>query len=204
MAQHRTYPPPKKRKPKPLLVRIRNLSFTYGARAILKNVSLDVPQNKIIAIMGPSGTGKTTLLQLISGQRVPESGTIEVMGESVPNLKRGELNQLRQEMGMLFQNGALLTDLDVFENVAFPLREYTKLPESMIHDLVLRKLELVGLRGARRLMPAQLSGGMARRVALARAIVRDPQLILYDEPFSGQDPVSKNVLMDLIYKLNRT
>jgi phospholipid/cholesterol/gamma-HCH transport system ATP-binding protein len=152
--------------------------------------------------MGPSGTGKTTLLRLIGGQLSPHEGSIRVDGLEVPELGRGALYDLRKRMGMLFQSGALLTDLDVYDNVAFPLREHTRLPESMVRDLVLMKLEAVGLRGARRLMPSELSGGMARRVALARAIALDPMMIMYDEPFTGQDPISKGALVQLIRLLN--
>lgn len=154
--------------------------------------------------MGPSGTGKTTLLRLIGGQLHPGSGTIQVDGEDVPTLDNKSLYSLRKRMGMLFQSGALLTDMTVFENVAFPLREHTTLPESMVRDMVLMKLHAVGLRGARDLMPSELSGGMARRVALARAIALDPMMVMYDEPFTGQDPISMGVLMKLIGELNRT
>ena len=183
-------------------VTVRSLSFQRGERPIFDRVDLDIPRGKVTAIMGPSGTGKTTLLQLISGQLRPDAGHIEVDGVCVHQLQRRELYQLRQRMGMLFQSGALFTDLSVFENVAFPLREHTRLPERLIRTLVLMKLEAVGLRGARDLMPAQLSGGMARRVALARAIALDPQMILYDEPFAGQDPISMAVLVKLIRTLN--
>ena len=181
---------------------MRGLSFQRRERPIFDRVDLDIPRGKVTAIMGPSGTGKTTLLQLISGQLRPDAGHIEVDGVCVHQLQRRELYQLRQRMGMLFQSGALFTDLSVFENVAFPLREHTRLPERLIRTLVLMKLEAVGLRGARDLMPAQLSGGMARRVALARAIALDPQMILYDEPFAGQDPISMAVLVKLIRTLN--
>ena len=152
--------------------------------------------------MGPSGTGKTTLLRLIGGQLRPTAGTVTVDGQDVHQLSREKLFQLRKRMGMLFQSGALLTDLSVFDNVAFPLREHTDLPESMIRHLVLMKLEAVGLRGAHGLMPRELSGGMGRRVALARAIALDPMMILYDEPFTGQDPITMGVLVQLIRKLN--
>lgn len=184
------------------LVQIRGLAFARGDRPIFDGVDIDIRRGKVTAIMGPSGTGKTTLLRLIGGQLRPMQGTIKVDGESVPELSRGDLYRLRKRMGMLFQSGALLTDLDVFENVAFPLREHTDLPEAMIRDLVLMKLEAVGLRGARRLMPSELSGGMARRVALARAIALDPMMIMYDEPFTGQDPISMGVLVKLIRTLN--
>jgi len=183
-------------------VTVRGLSFHRDGRPIFDQVDLDIPRGKVTAIMGPSGTGKTTLLQLISGQLRPDAGRIEVDGVCVHELQRRDLYQLRQRMGMLFQSGALFTDLSVFENVAFPLREHTRLPETLIRTLVLMKLEAVGLRGARELMPAQLSGGMARRVALARAIALDPLMILYDEPFAGQDPISMAVLVKLIRTLN--
>ncbi len=184
------------------LVRIRDLHFRRGGRVIFEGVDLDIPRGRITAIMGPSGTGKTTLLKLIGGQLVPDRGTIEVDGRNVHALGRRELYRLRTRMGMLFQSGALLTDLDVFENVAYPLREHTRLDESMLRKLVLLKLEAVGLRGARHLMPAQLSGGMARRVALARAMALDPMMVMYDEPFTGQDPISMGVLVKLIRRLN--
>jgi phospholipid/cholesterol/gamma-HCH transport system ATP-binding protein len=184
------------------LVTVRNLVFRRGDRKIFDGVSLDFPRGKVTAIMGPSGTGKTTLLRLLGGQLRPDSGEILVDGQNVHALGNRGLYKLRQRMGMLFQSGALLTDLNVFENVAFPMREHTRLPESMIRILVLMKLQAVGLRGARDLMPAELSGGMARRVALARAIALDPMMILYDEPFSGQDPISMGVLVKLIHELN--
>jgi phospholipid/cholesterol/gamma-HCH transport system ATP-binding protein len=183
-------------------VSIRNLSFSRGGRKIFDGVNLDIPRGKITAIMGPSGTGKTTLLKLIGGQLRPEAGAVSVEGRVVHEQGLSELYDLRKRMGMLFQSGALLTDLNVFENVAFPLREHTRLSESMIRSLVLMKLEAVGLRGARDLFPSELSGGMARRVALARAIVLDPTMIMYDEPFTGQDPISMGVLVKLIHNLN--
>lgn len=186
------------------LVKVRGLTFFRGARAIFDNVNLEIPRGKITAIMGPSGCGKTTLLRLIGGQLRPLSGYIAVDGEEITAMTRAELMQLRKRMGMLFQTGALLTDLNVFDNVAFPMREHTRLPESMIRDLVLMKLEAVGLRGAHKLMPSQLSGGMARRVALARAIALDPMMIMYDEPFTGQDPISMGVLVRLIKLMNDT
>ncbi len=185
-----------------VLVRIRGLRFRRGERVIFDGVDMDIRRGHVTAVMGPSGTGKTTLLRLIGGQLRPEAGTVEVDGQDVHRLGRRALYALRRRMGMLFQSGALLTDLDVFENVAFPLREHTRLPEPMIRDLVLMKLEAVGLRGARRLMPAELSGGMARRVALARAIALDPMMVMYDEPFTGQDPISMGVLLQLIRLLN--
>jgi len=184
------------------LIEIRNLHFSRSGRKIFDGVDMDIPRNKITAIMGPSGTGKTTLLRLIGGQLRPDSGTIVVDRMNVPELSHRELYKLRKRMGMLFQSGALLTDLNVYDNVAFPVREHTKLPESMIRSLVLMKLEAVGLRGARKLMPSELSGGMARRVALARAIALDPMMIMYDEPFTGQDPISMGVLVQLIRLLN--
>lgn len=185
-----------------LLVKIRGLSFKRGDRWIFNQVDMDIPRGKVTAIMGPSGTGKTTLLRLIGGQLKPQAGTIEVDGLNIPKLNSKDLYALRKRMGMLFQSGALLTDLTVFENVAFPLREHTDLPESLIHHLVLMKLQAVGLRGARSLMPSELSGGMARRVALARALVLDPMMIMYDEPFTGQDPISMGVLVRLIRSIN--
>jgi len=185
-----------------ILVKVRGLSFLHGDRLILEGVDLDIRRGLVTAIMGPSGAGKTTLLKLISGQLRPDSGTVEIEGWDVHRISRRELFALRMRMGKLFQSGALLTDLSVFENVAYPLREHTRLPESMIRKLVLMKLEAVGLRGARSLMPSQLSGGMARRVALARAVALDPTMVLYDEPFAGQDPISMGVLMTLIRHLN--
>jgi phospholipid/cholesterol/gamma-HCH transport system ATP-binding protein len=186
------------------LVSIRNLSFSRGNKKIFDGISLDLQRGKITAIMGPSGTGKTTLLKLIGGQLTPDAGTVEVDGRNVHRLRRAELYELRKRMGMLFQSGALLTDMSVYDNVAFPLREHTHLPESMIRTLVLMKLQAVGLRGARNLMPNELSGGMARRIALARAIALDPMMILYDEPFTGQDPISMGALVHLIKSLNTT
>lgn len=185
-----------------ILVQTRNLSFKRGERAIFNGVDIDIRRGSVTGIMGPSGTGKTTLLRLIGGQLTPDTGTVTVNGENVHALSRGQLYRLRKRMGMLFQNGALLTDLNVYDNVAFPLREHTDLSESLIHKLVLMKLEAVGLRGARRLMPSELSGGMSRRVALARAIALDPMMIMYDEPFTGQDPISMGVLVRLIKLLN--
>jgi len=184
------------------LVRIRGLKFYRGTRAIFDGVDIDIPRGGVTAIMGPSGTGKTTLLKLIGGQLTPDAGTIEVDGQDVHALSTRDLYRLRMRMGMLFQSGALLTDLSVFENVAYPLREHTKLNSSMIRKLVLMKLEAVGLRGAYDLMPSELSGGMARRIALARAIALDPMMIMYDEPFTGQDPISMGVIVQLIRRLN--
>lgn len=188
--------------PEETIVAIRGLHFTRGERVIFEDLDLDIPRGKVTAIMGPSGIGKTTLLRLIGGQLRPEAGSIEFEGERIHELSREDLYRVRKRMGMLFQSGALFTDLSVYENVAFPLREHTALPESMIHTLVLMKLEAVGLRGARELLPRQLSGGMARRVALARAIALDPMMIMYDEPFAGQDPISMGVLVKLIRTLN--
>ncbi|MGA7799787.1 MAG: ABC transporter ATP-binding protein [Gammaproteobacteria bacterium] len=184
------------------LVRIRDLRFSRGSRSIFDGVDLDIPRGKVTAIMGPSGTGKTTLLRLIGGQLRPQTGTIEVDGQQVTRLRHRALYELRKRMGMLFQSGALLTDLSVFDNVAFPLREHSRLSEPMIRDLVLMKLQAVGLRGARYMMPSELSGGMARRVALARAIALDPMMIMYDEPFTGLDPISKGAAVQLIRLLN--
>ena len=185
------------------LATIRDLHFSWGGgREIFSGVSLEIPKGKITAIMGPSGTGKTTLLRMIGGQLKPNSGSVIVQGLEIPSLNRKELYQARRRMGMLFQSGALLTDLSVFENIAFPIREHYDFPEAMIRDLVLLKLELVGLRGARDLMPSELSGGMARRVALARAIVLDPSLMMYDEPFTGLDPVTLGTIVSLIKELN--
>lgn len=184
------------------LVLIDDLHLSRAGRTIFDGVSLRIPRGGVTAVMGPSGTGKTTLLQLIGGQLRPDAGSIRVDGEEVHRLSRSRLFQLRRRMGVLFQSGALLSDLNVFENVAFPLREHTDLPEAMLRDLVLLKLEAVGLRGARELMPAALSGGMARRVAIARALALEPELMLYDEPFTGQDPISMGVLVKLIRRLN--
>jgi phospholipid/cholesterol/gamma-HCH transport system ATP-binding protein len=184
------------------LVEITDLHFARGPRVVFDGVDISIARGKVTAIMGPSGTGKTTLLRLIGGQLRPRRGRVVVDGNCVSDLSQPELYRLRKRMGMLFQSGALLTDLNVFENVAFPLREHTKLSERMIRDLVLIKLQAVGLRGAANLMPSQLSGGMARRVALARAMALDPMMILYDEPFAGQDPISLGVLLKLIRLFN--
>lgn len=183
-------------------VRIDRLGFARGGRPIYEDVNLVIPRGRVTAIMGPSGCGKTTLLKMISGQLRPRSGSVEVFGRRVPALSRRELYALRKRMGMLFQSGALLTDLNVFENIAFPLREHTRLNEALIRQMVLIKLELVGLRGARELMPEELSGGMARRVALARAIALDPDMIMYDEPFVGLDPISMAAIVRLIRLMN--
>ena len=185
-----------------ILVKIRDLHFSRGNRKIFDGLSLDIPRRGVTAIMGPSGTGKTTLLKLIGGQLKPDQGTVEVDGQNVHELSTKKLFDLRKRMGMLFQSGALLTDLSVFENVAYPLREHTRLDNAMIRHLVLLKLNAVGLRGAADMMPSELSGGMSRRVALARAIALDPMMIMYDEPFTGQDPISMGVLVSLISELN--
>jgi phospholipid/cholesterol/gamma-HCH transport system ATP-binding protein len=184
------------------LIEIEGLSFARGDRVIFQDLSMAVPRGSITAIMGPSGTGKTTLLRIIGGQERPDRGSVRVDGREVTRMSRGELLEFRRGLGMLFQSSALFTDFSVFENVAFPLRVHTDLPEEMIRDLVLLKLNAVGLRGARDLMPAQLSGGMSRRVALARAIALDPAFIMYDEPFTGQDPISMGVLVTLIRSIN--
>lgn len=184
------------------LVEIRGLNFSRGERPIFTDVSLTVPRGKVTAIMGPSGIGKTTLLRLIGGQIPPDRGEIWFDGENIPTLSRSRLYHVRKKMSMLFQSGALFTDLTVFENVAWPLREHTQLPETLIRSTVLMKLEAVGLRGAADLMPSELSGGMARRAALARAIALDPQMIMFDEPFVGQDPITMGVLVKLIDELN--
>ncbi len=184
------------------LVEISKLGFQRQHRAIFRDIDIVIPKGKVTAIMGPSGSGKTTLLRLIGGQLQPTKGCVVVNGQEIARLNRANLYALRKRMGMLFQTGGLFTHLTVFENVAFPLREHTELSESMIRSAVLIKLEMVGLRGARNLMPNELSGGMARRVAMARAIALDPDLIMYDEPFSGQDPITMGVLVKLIRTLN--
>ena len=184
------------------LVEIKDVSFSYGFRPVLKGINMTVPRGKVVSIMGLSGCGKTTLLRLIAGALRPRKGEVTVAGRLMNRLDRDGLYALRRKMGMLFQFGALFTDMSVFDNVAFQMREHTDLPEDMIHDLVLMKLHAVGLRGAHQLMPAELSGGMARRVALARAIALDPMLIMYDEPFTGLDPISLGVIGNLIRRLN--
>ncbi len=188
--------------PLPNIVEIRDLHFRYGDRPILTGLHMDFPRGKVVAVMGGSGSGKTTILRLIGGQLQPQQGKVEVDGENVPGLATKQLYLLRRKMGMLFQNGALFTDMTVFDNVAFPLREHTDLDDTLIRDLVLMKLNAVGLRNAAALKPAEISGGMARRVALARAIALDPALIMYDEPFAGLDPISMGVTANLIRRLN--
>ena len=184
------------------IVEVKDVSFSRGDRTIYKNMSFSVPKGKITAIMGPSGIGKTTMLRLIGGQLKPDAGDILFEGGSIPSMSRKELYAARTKMSMLFQSGALFTDMSVFDNIAFPLREHTKLSEALIKLVVLMKLQAGGLRGAKDLMPSELSGGMARRAALARAIALDPELIMYDEPFAGQDPISMGVLVKLIKSLN--
>lgn len=186
----------------PNLVEIRDLNFAYGDRSILSGLEMDFPRRKVVAVMGGSGSGKTTILRLIGGQLAPTRGSITVDGAAVDTDDHAGLYRMRRKMGMLFQHGALFTDLTVFENVAFPIRENTDLPEELLHDLVLMKLQAVGLRNAAQLKPAEISGGMARRVALARAVALDPQLIMYDEPFAGLDPISMGVTANLIRRLN--
>lgn len=186
------------------MVEVRGLRTRFGGRVVFDGVDLDVARGSVTAVMGPSGTGKTTLLRHITGQLRPDAGSVHVDGADVTTLSRNALFALRERIGYLFQGTALLTDLDVFENVAFPLRQHLKLPEEIVRNIVLTKLQAVGLRGAARLHPDELSGGMARRVALARAIVRDPMLILYDEPFVGLDPIALNQVLKLIRTLNDT
>ena len=181
-----------------IIVQVSGLQFSRSGRPIFSGLDLAIPRGSITAIMGPSGTGKTTLLRMITGQLRPQAGEVTVAGQNVASLSRSKLFDLRRRMGMLFQNSALLTDFSVFENVAFPLRENTRLPDELIRHVVLTKLNSVGLRGAAELMPSELSGGMSRRVAMARAIVMDPELLLYDEPFSGLDPISLGVVLRLI------
>lgn len=186
------------------VIEVQDVHYNIGAHPIFAGLNVRIRRGAITAIMGPSGTGKTTLLRLIMGQIVAQRGSVTVFGEPVAQLSRSKLFELRQRVGLLFQNGALLTDMSVFENVAFPLREHARLPESVLRELVLMKLQAVGLRGAADLMPSELSGGMARRVALARAIVMDPEVLIYDEPFVGLDPISMGVIVRLIDSLNRT
>ncbi|MDA8454407.1 ABC transporter ATP-binding protein [Acidovorax sp. GBBC 3334] len=184
------------------LVELRNVTFSYGERPILRDLSLAIPRGKVTALMGASGGGKTTVLRLIGGQQMAQQGEVLFDGQDVARMDAAQLYAARRRMGMLFQFGALFTDMSVFENVAFPLREHTDLSEALVRDIVLMKLQAVGLRGARDLLPSQISGGMARRVALARAIALDPELILYDEPFAGLDPISLGTAAQLIRQLN--
>ena len=184
------------------VIEISGLKYRRGEKLIFDGLDVNIQRGKVTAIMGPSGTGKTTLLRIMTGQVLPDRGRVHVDGKNVPHLTSDQLFELRKEMGFLFQSGALFTDYSVYENVAFPLREHTKLPENLIRQIVLMKLQAVGLRGAWNLMPAELSGGMARRVALARAIVLDPKIIFYDEPFTGLDPISMGVIVRLIRELN--
>ncbi|MCD8475504.1 MAG: phospholipid ABC transporter ATP-binding protein MlaF [Shewanella fodinae] len=184
------------------LVEVKNLSFSRGSRVLYDKISLSIPKGKVTAIMGPSGIGKTTLLKLIGGQLVPDSGEVLFEGKNIHQLKRNELFEVRKRMSMLFQSGALFTDMNVFDNTAFALREHSGLPEAIIRRIVLMKLEAVGLRGAASLMPSELSGGMQRRAALARAIALEPEMVMYDEPFTGQDPISMGVLVKLIRELS--
>ena len=184
------------------LVEITGVEFSYGPRKLLKGLNLKIPRGKLVAILGASGSGKSTLLRLIGGQAKPDRGTVKVSGKAVHELDSHALYALRRKMGMMFQAGGLFTDMSVFENIAFPMREHTELPESVLRRIVLMKLHAVGLRGTQALMPSDLSGGMARRVALARAIAMDPLLAMYDEPFGGLDPISINVIANLIRQLN--
>jgi len=184
------------------LIRLTDVNFAYDRRPILTGINMVIPRGKVVAIMGLSGCGKTTTLRLIGGQIKPSSGKVEVDGQVVHELDSDGLYELRRRMGMLFQFGALFTDMSVYDNIAFQMREHTDLPEELIHDMVMMKLHAVGLRGAASLMPSELSGGMARRVALARAIALDPMLIMYDEPFAGLDPISLSIIGELIRKLN--
>jgi len=188
--------------PSPFLVELQNLTFGYGERVILRDIALAVPRGKVTALMGVSGGGKTTVLRLIGGQYRAQKGQVLFDGRDVGAMNQRELYAARHRMGMLFQFGALFTDMSVFDNVAFPLREHTDLPEDLIRDIVLMKLDAVGLRGARDLRPSEISGGMSRRVALARAIALDPELIMYDEPFAGLDPISLGTAAQLIRRLN--
>ena len=184
------------------LIEIRDLDYSRGSLRIFRGLNVDIRRGEVTAVMGPSGTGKTTLLRLITRQLLPDAGTILIDGVDITKLNQKELYRMRKRFGMLFQNGALLTDLSVFENVAFPLREHTRLSNRLIRHIVLTKLHAVGLRGAADMMPRQLSGGMARRVALARAMVMDPEILIYDEPFVGLDPISMGVIVRLVRRMN--
>ncbi len=184
------------------IIEVSDLHFAYGKREVLKGINLSIPSGKIVAILGVSGCGKTTLLRHFGGQLRPSHGAVKFMGQVVHELNNDDLYKMRLKMGMMFQMSGLFTDLSVYDNLAFPMREHTNLPEALIHDLVLMKLHAVGLRNARNLMPSELSGGMERRVALARAIATDPALIIYDEPFAGLDPISLSTIANLIRRLN--
>ena len=184
------------------ILEVSDLRFAYGKREVLKGINLSIPRGKVVAILGTSGCGKTTLLRHFGGQLRPSHGSVKFMGQVVHELDNDELYKMRLKMGMMFQKSGLFTDLSVYDNLAFPMREHTDLPEELIHDMVLMKLQAVGLRNARNLMPGELSGGMERRVALARAIATDPALIIYDEPFAGLDPISLNTIANLIRRLN--
>ena len=184
------------------IVEVADVHFAYGENKVLQGINLKIPRGKVVAILGASGCGKSTLLRTVGGQARPAQGTVKVMGETISTMEGEPLYELRKKIGMMLQKGGLFSDLSVFENLAFPMREHTDLPEEIIHDLVLMKLHSVGLRGAHALMPGELSGGMARRVALARAIALDPALLMYDEPFAGLDPISLNVIATLIRRLN--
>ena len=184
------------------LIKIKYLRFSYGQNLVLKGIDLEIPRGKVVAILGASGCGKSTLLRLIGGQLKPRGGYVMVEGRIVRDMNNDELYRMRRKMGMMFQKSGLFTDLSTFENIAFPMRERTSLPEPVIRDIVMMKLHAVGLRGAHKLMPNELSGGMQRRVALARAIALDPMLVMYDEPFAGLDPISLNVIANLIRRLN--
>lgn len=184
-------------------IQFEQVGFAYGSRPILHNASFSIAEGSFAAVMGGSGSGKTTIMRLITGQLAPDSGRVLVQGRDLASFSKSELTAYRRRMGVLFQHGALFTDLSVFDNIAFPMRELTGLPENVIRDLVLLKLNAVGLRGVEQLMPAELSGGMARRVALARTIALDPDLMLYDEPFTGLDPISLGVIAHLIHRVNK-
>jgi phospholipid/cholesterol/gamma-HCH transport system ATP-binding protein len=184
------------------VIEVRDLHFAYGRRTVLEGLEIDIPRGRVVAILGASGCGKTTLLQLIGGALAPSRGSVKVCGQEVHELDHDALYRLRRQIGMMFQKGGLFSDLTVFENIAFPMREHTQLPEEIISDLVKMKLNAVGLRGAHALYPTELSGGMSRRVALARAIALDPDLVIYDEPFAGLDPITLNVICNLIRTLN--
>jgi phospholipid/cholesterol/gamma-HCH transport system ATP-binding protein len=204
VTQNGTPPPASTPADGDVIVDVRDVHYSLSGREIFSGLTLQATRGQITAVMGPSGTGKTTLLRLITAQIFADSGEVKVFGENLGGLSRRQTFALRRRMGMLFQNSALLTDINVFENVAFPLREHTDLPEPLIRNLVLTKLNAVGLRGAAALMPEELSGGMARRVALARAVIMDPELLIYDEPFVGLDPIALGVIMRLIQQLNQT